>query len=75
MSAVTISKREYRELVGTKLRFEYLRQLLKEDIFTSPPTRSIREVVKSFRATGKYTRGFLKSLEKGLGRSSYFRKA
>lgn len=74
MTTIMIPKKEYRELVETKLRYDYLRRIIEEDIFASPPIRDIREIIKSFGATEKYNQKFLKSLEKGLGRSSYFKK-
>jgi hypothetical protein len=73
---VIISKKEYQKLLEKALRYEYLRQLLREeeDIFASPPTRKIKEIIKSFRETKLYSPEFLKSLERGLKRSSYFKK-
>lgn len=38
----------------------------------SPDTRSRKEVMSSFKATGLYNKGFLKDLEEGLDRSDYF---
>ena len=73
MVTVTISKKEYRELIEKKFRYEYLRQIIEGDIFNSPPTRNIKEVIKAFREIKKYNPEFIKSLEKGLKRSSYFR--
>jgi phage pi2 protein 07 len=72
MATITIPKKEYQELIEKKFRYEYLRQIIEEDIFSSPPTRSIKEVLKAFKGTKKYSQQFLKSLEKGLSRSSYF---
>ncbi|OHB18490.1 MAG: hypothetical protein A2749_00655 [Parcubacteria group bacterium RIFCSPHIGHO2_01_FULL_45_26] len=74
MASVTISKKEYEELLDNKLRFQYVKQSLNEDFFSPPPTRSIKEVMVAFRATGKYNKLFLQSLEKGLRRSSHFKK-
>lgn len=73
MATVTISKKEYRDLLDKKLRYEYLRGLLKEDIFSPPPIKNIKVVIKSFRETGRYNQKFLKSLERGLKRSSHFK--
>ena len=73
MSTVTIQKKEYEELIEKKLRYEYFRQLMESDIFSPPPTRETREVVGDFKKTGLYTQQFLKGLERGLRRSSYFR--
>ncbi len=74
MATITIPKKEYQELVEKKLRYEYLSQIIKEDIFATPSTRNIREIIKTFKRTGLYNQAFLKSLGKGLKRSSYFKK-
>lgn len=74
MVSVTISKEEYEELVNKAQRYDYLRQIMVEDIFSPPPTRSVKEVIKEFKATRKYNREFLDSLARGLKRSSYFNK-
>ena len=73
MANVTIPKKEYQRLLDRALRYEYLRQILEGDIFTSPSTRNIKRVIKEFRATKLYNEEFLKSLAKGLKRSSYFK--
>lgn len=72
MVSVTIPKEEYEELRNKAQRYEYLRQILVEDIFSPPPTHSAREIMKAFRATRKYNREFLERLARGLKRSSYF---
>jgi len=74
MTTITISKKEYQRLLERALRYEYLRQALKEDIFAPPPIRNSKAVIKEFRATKRYNQKFLESLSKGLRRSSYFRK-
>lgn len=71
MSTVTIPKKEYNELMEKKLRYEYFRQLMEEDIFSAPPVRNAKEVIAAFKKTGLYTQAFLKSLERSLQRSSY----
>ncbi len=73
MNKITISEKEYKELSQKAMRYEYLKEVIegREDIFSSPPTKDPKEVVKAFRKTGKYSSAFLKSLERGLKRSSY----
>ncbi|MEK7138914.1 MAG: hypothetical protein AAB799_01915 [Patescibacteria group bacterium] len=72
MSKVLIPKNEYEKLVETKLRYDFLRQIVEEDIFASPPTRDVKKLVKAFRETKKYSGQFLESLEKGFKKSAYF---
>lgn len=72
MASISISQKEYQQLLDKALRYDYLRQLIREDFFASPPTRSIKEIVRAFEATNLYKDKFIKSLERGLKRSSYF---
>ena len=72
-STVVIPKKEYRELIEKKSRYEYLRQIIEGDIFDPPPSGSIKEIVSAFGATKKYSKKFLENLKKGMKRSSYFR--
>lgn len=74
MVKVLIPKTEYQQLLDKARRYEYLRQILEEDIFASPPTKNIKEIIKEFRATGQYSQKFLESLARGLKRSSYFKR-
>lgn len=73
MQTVTISKKEYKELIEKKLRYEYLHQIIEEDIFSPPPIKDIKELIKAFQKTGFYNQRFIDSLEKGLKRSAYFK--
>jgi len=73
MVTITISKKEYQQLMDKALRYEYLRQILEEDIFAPPPTKNIKGIIREFKKTRLYNQKFLESLEKGLKRSSYFR--
>jgi hypothetical protein len=73
MNTVVISKKEYKELIEKKLRYEYLRNAMEEDIFASPPTRNKKEIINAFRATGQYNQKFINSVARGLRRSSYFK--
>lgn len=40
--------------------------------FTSPKTKSVKEIVTSFKKSKKYSQLFLKDLESGLKESDYF---
>ena len=72
MSTITISKEEYKTLLATRERYEYLRGIVQEDIFSPPPVRNRNQIIAEFRATKKYSNAFLKDLDEGLRRSSYF---
>ena len=73
MVTITISKKKYQRLLDKALRYEYLRQILEEDIFASPPTRDVKTIIKEFRATKQYNQKFLESLARGLKRSPRFK--
>ena len=73
MATVTISKKEYKDLVEAKLRYDYLRYVIDEDISASPPTHSLETVFSAFKATKRYNKRFLEGLKKGLRRSPHFR--
>jgi len=73
MTTITVPKKEYQQLLDRALRYEYLRQLMEGDIFSPPPSQDSREVIKSFKNTELYNQEFLKSLKKGLTRSSLFK--
>ena len=70
MANITLPKKEYHQLVKKALRYDYLRQILEEDIFACPPTQDIKKVIESFARTELYSKQFLGALEKGLKRSS-----
>lgn len=74
MSTITIPKKQYQQLLDKALHYEYLRQLMSEDIFSLPPTKNVKEILSAFKETKTYSREFLQSLGKGLRRSSYLKK-
>jgi hypothetical protein len=73
MVTITIPKIEYQQLLGKAFRYDYLRQVMAEDIFASPPIRNAKKALKEFQTTNLYSPKFLNSLKKGLKRSSYFK--
>jgi len=73
MSMVTISKTQYEALKRRASAYDRLIIAAKKDVFGPPPTRERKEVMREFRATKKYSPAFLKSLDKGLSRSNYFK--
>ncbi|MBU2578663.1 hypothetical protein KKA09_00905 [Patescibacteria group bacterium] len=74
METITLLKKEYQELLEKAFRYQYLKKIIeeKQDIFSSPPNQNIKEIIEDFQRTKLYSSKFLKSLEKGLKRSSYF---
>jgi len=72
MNTINVSKKEYEELIKTKFRYEYLKQVIKDDVFLPPLIKNTEEIIKAFKKTKKYNQKFLSGLENGLKRSSYF---
>jgi len=65
MVTVTISKKEYQKLLKKAFLYEYLRQVLKEDIFSPPPAKDVKQVIRSFKTTNKYNKNFLAVWKEG----------
>ena len=74
MSTVTITKTQYEALRRQASAYQRIVFAASSDLFGPPPTRDVRMVIADFRNTKLYSKEFLKSLEKGLRRSSYFQK-
>lgn len=74
MNTITVSKKEYENLVERALRYDYLKQTMTSDIFSAPPIKSVKVAISAFKKTKLYTPAFIASLQKGLSRSSYFKK-
>jgi hypothetical protein len=73
MGDIIISKKQYQELLDKALRYEYLRYIMEENIFAPPPIKDIEKIIRAFERTGIYSKEFLRSLKRGLRRSSYFK--
>ena len=67
---VTLSKTEYRKLKAQAKAY----QKIMSKFFEFALKGSIKEVVEDFRRTNLYSEEFLKDLESGLRKSSYFKK-
>jgi len=74
LADVTIPRTEYRVLKTKANRYDRMVSATPKKISVTPPEKSAKRVVAEFKKTGKYSKEFLLSLEKGLGRSSYFTK-
>lgn len=73
MATITIPQKEYQKLVEKSLKYEYIRQAMEENIFSPPPVKNVKKIIEEFKKTKLYKPAFLKSLEKGLKKSSYFK--
>lgn len=73
MANITISQTEYHQLINKALRYEYLTNIVMEDVFAPPTTQNTKAIVDAFASTKQYSQSFLKSFEKALKRSKYFK--
>lgn len=69
---VSIPVVEYQRLTGIAERYDRLKRAFTGSFFEEPTTTSKKEVIKEFKATGRYNADFLKSLSSGLKDSSFF---
>ncbi|MBI2633231.1 MAG: hypothetical protein HYW78_02455 [Parcubacteria group bacterium] len=72
MATITLSEKKYQELIEAKLKYDYFRQLLTEDIFDAPPTRNRAHIMRELKKTKYYSKAFIKNFSKALRRSTYF---
>ena len=62
----------FRTLLRVFLKKPEVLSIEEDFIMKSPDTKSAKKVLESFKATGKYSKAFLKDFEAGLKRSHYF---
>ena len=74
MSTVTLTRTTYLDLKRRAAAYERIVTMLERDVFTPPPVRNVRKIMVAFRRSNRYPARFLKSLERGLSRSTYFEK-
>lgn len=67
---ITLSKTEYQRLKAQAKAY----QKIMSKFFELALRNSIKEVIEDFRRTNLYSEEFLKDLESGLKKSSYFKK-
>ena len=71
---MTITKEKYLELCEKAKRFEFIQKLAfdTDSLFQKPASRNVSTVIKEMKKTQKYNESFLKSIQNGLKKSSYF---
>jgi len=72
MSTVTISKIQYEALKQQADAYKRIVSATENELFSPPPTRDRRQVLRALTQTKRYSPAFLKSVEKGLARSRFF---
>lgn len=74
MTTITLPKIEYINLKKRAEAFDKMVANINPSFFFVPVEKSQKKIISEFSATKLYSKEFLKSLEKGLKRSSYFVK-
>lgn len=66
------------EFIRSLLRLVSFRPEMVQNIatfpFIVPEEKSVKNIIEDFKSTKKYSVGFLKDLEEGLGQSDYFKE-
>ena len=73
-SNVTLTKVEFNDLKSRAEAYDQILSLVQKEIAVTPPERSVKKIITEFKKVDQYSKDFLKSLEHGLKRSSYFTK-
>jgi len=74
MVTVTLPKIEYLNLKKRAEAFDKMIAGINPSFFFIPLEKSRKKIISEFSRTKLYNREFLKSLEKGLKRSTFFAK-
>lgn len=69
---ITLSRDEYDFLISRAQAYDRIQTFVQKDFFAQPPIRDAKKVIEELQKTKKYSPTFLKSVSKGLQRSSYF---
>ena len=73
-TSISLTKSEYTDLKSRADAYDRIISLARKEISVTPPERSTKKVIAEFKKTDTYSQEFLKSLEHGLRRSSFFLK-
>ena len=73
-TSISLTKSEYTDLKSRADAYDRIISLAQREISVTPPERSAKKVIAEFKKADTYSQEFLKSLEHGLRRSSFFLK-
>jgi hypothetical protein len=74
MAMVTLRKTEYLNLRERAEAFDRMVAVVNPSFFFAPQEKSRKKIISEFSKTKLYNKEFLKDLERGLKRSSFFTK-
>lgn len=72
MSNITIPKIEYNDLKERAVAYGRMLEAAQGVFSLTPPEKSRKKIITSFKKTGKYNQKFLSAINRGLKRSTYF---
>ena len=72
MYTITLPKIEYQSLKKRAEAFDNMIAGINPSVFFVPAEKSRKKIISEFSKTKLYSKEFLKNLEKGLKRSSFF---
>ena len=73
MSMTTALKKQIQKMARESVREALREEIPFIELVLSPSTRNRLQIMRDFKATKHYSPAFLKSMEKGLARSKYFK--
>ena len=73
-TSINLTKSEYIDLKSRADAYDRIISVAQREVSVTPPVRSAKKVMAEFRQADMYSQEFLKSLEQGLKRSSFFLK-
>ena len=74
MSMITLPKIEYLNLKSRAKAFDNMIAGVNPSLFFIPVEKSRKKIISDFSKTKLYSKEFIKDLERGLSRSSFFTK-
>ena len=74
MSMITLPKIEYLNLKSRAEAFDNMIAGVNPSLFFIPVEKSRKKIISDFSKTKLYSKEFIKDLERGLSRSSFFTK-
>ncbi len=74
IASIQLTKTEYNDLKSRAEAYDRIISLARREVAFTPPERSAKKIITEFKKADKYSQDFLKSLEQGLKRSSFFLK-
>lgn len=73
-NTISLSKTEYIDLTSRAKAYDLMISLVQKEVAFVPPVRSTKKIILELKKTERYSKDFLKSIERGFQRSTHFTK-